>query len=475
MKKINSILGAVVIAAAGFGCSDFGDINVSPNAAQTPLTSALLTNALSSLGGTSAYTTTALYCQYLSETQYTDASRYSIQDVNWSGEMAGAIYDLQNIININSDPATKDYASFNGSNNNQIAVARILKAYRFSILTDRYGDMPYSEALQGNSQPKFDLQSAIYADLFKELDEAVVQFDGASSAKGDVLFNGDKTKWKKFANSYRLILALRVSKVDANLGKTQFLDALASPGGVFESNADNAVVAYPGGAFKNPWFGVGGDFGVSKTISDFLNSNADTRLNAFGNPVGGVLVGVPYGLQRNDAIAFTGSNPNWSLVLNTAYRQQTSVLSLLTYSDVLLAQAEARQLGWLTSGATAKELYEDGIQASWEQWGVFDQDKFDAYLAKTAVAFTAGNELERIGTQRWLSFYPNGNQGWSEWRRTGFPALAPSPSPVNTSKQIPTRFIYPTGEYNLNGTNLQDAVTRISGGDTMDGRVWWDK
>ena len=188
-----------------------------------------------------------------------------------------------------------------------------------------------------------------------------------------------------------------------------------------------------------------------------------------------MLVGVPYGLQRNDAIAFTGSNPNWSLVLNNAYRLQNSQLNLLTYADVLLAKAEARQLGWLTSGPTAQELYKEGIKASWEQWGVFDQDKYDAYLLKTSIAFTAGSELERIGTQRWLAFFPNGNQGWSEWRRTGFPALSPSPSPVNTSKQIPTRFIYPTGEYNLNGTNLQEAVAKIAGGDTMDGKVWWDK
>lgn len=386
--------------------------------------------------------------------------------------MAGSMYDLQNIININSDPATAEYAAFNGSNNNQIAIARILKAYRFSILTDRYGDMPYSQALIGESQPIFDTQQEIYNSLFTELTEAVNQFDNGATVKGDILFGGDKTKWKKFANSFRLILALRISKIDPSLGEAQFNDALEADGGVFESNDDNASITYPGGAFKNPWFGIGGDFGVSETIATFLNTNSDSRLNAFGNPYNGVLIGVPYGLQRNDAIGFTGSNPNWSLILNNTYRQQTSSLNVLSYADVLLARAEAAFLGWTDEDYT--QLYQDGIQASWEAWDVFEQDVFDSYMQKTAIALAPGNEIEHIATQRWLAFFPNGNQGWSEWRRNGYPELTPSPSPVNTSGEIPRRFPYYSAEYNLNGVNLQAAVDRINGGDTMDGRVWWD-
>lgn len=472
MKKLNKIFAATIIALMGVGCSDFGDTNVSPNAAETPLTSALLTNALTTLGGTTAFTTGGLYCQYFSETQYTDVSRYSLQNSSWSGDMAGSMYDLQNIININSNPETAEYAAFNGSNNNQIAVARILKAYRFSLLTDRYGDMPYSQALNGEAQPIFDTQQDIYNGLFSELSEAVNQFDGGAPAKGDILFGGDISKWKKFANSFRLILALRISKVDAALGENQFNDALTADGGVFESNDDNAVITYPGGAFKNPWFGIGGDFGISETIADFLNANADNRLNAYGKPYNGLLIGVPYGLQRNDAIGFTGSNPNWSLILNDGFRQQTSSLNVLSYADVLLARAEAAFIGW--TDEDYEQLYRDGIQASWENWGVYEAEAFDAYMQKTAVALSPGDETELIATQRWLAFYPNGMQGWSEWRRTGYPVLTPSPAPVNTSGEIPRRFPYYTAEYNLNGANLQTAVDRINGGDTMDGRVWWD-
>jgi hypothetical protein len=472
MKKFNKIFAATLLAILGIGCSDFGDTNVSPNAAETPLTSALLTNALTTLGGTTAFTTAGLYCQYYSETQYTDVSRYSLQNISWSGDMAGSMYDLQNIININSDPSTAEYAAFNGSNANQIAVARILRAYRFSLLTDRYGDMPYSQALLGESQPVFDTQEEIYNGLFTELAEAVNQFDNGAPVKGDILFDGDQARWKKFANSFRLILALRLSKIDAAKGEQEFNDALNADGGVFDSNDDNATIAYPGGAYKNPWYGIGGDFGVSETIASFLNGNSDNRLNAFGNPANGVLVGVPYGLQRNDAIEFTGSNPDWSLILNDTYRQATSSLNVLAYSDVLLARAEAAFIGWTDEDYT--QLYQDGIQASWEAWGVFEQEAFDAYMQKPAIALAPGLEAELIGTQRWLSFFPNGMQGWSEWRRTGYPVLAPSPAPVNTSGEIPRRFPYYSAEYNLNGVNLQAAVDRINGGDTMDGRVWWD-
>jgi hypothetical protein len=94
------------------------------------------------------------------------------------------------------------------------------------------------------------------------------------------------------------------------------------------------------------------------------------------------------------------------------------------------------------------------------------------------VAFKAGDNagnLEKIRMQRWFTFYPDGLQGWSEWRRTGVPALKPTPFAINSSKQIIRRYIYPSTEATLNGTNYQAAVGKISGGDTNDGKVWWDK
>jgi hypothetical protein len=473
MKRITT---SILIAALVMGCGNFGDLNTSPNASTTPLTSALLTNVLTQIGSTTSFITPGLYAQYASETLYTDASRYSQQDVDWSGLMAGPMYDLQNIIIINSDPATKTVAGLQGSNNNQIAVARILKAYYFSILTDRHGDMPYSQALdQKIPNPKYDTQQSIYQDIFKELKEAIAQFDNGASPTGDILFNGSIARWKTFANSWRLILALRVSKADATLGKTQFTDALTA--GVISSTNDNVNITYPGNsvAFSNPWFGISGDYNVSTTIANLVNSTADPRRTAFGNAVGGVLTGVPPGLQRQDAIAYTSNpvNANHSLVLNNTFRQATSTLSLITYSDVLLARAEAAELTWTSENAT--QLYADGIKESMNKWGVYSDAAYNTYIANSSISLASGNRMQKINLQRWLGFYPNGPQGWSEWRRTNIPALSPSPSPVNTSGQIPVRFIYPTIEYGINNTNVLAAVANLEKGDTQDSRVWWDK
>jgi Starch-binding associating with outer membrane len=277
---------------------------------------------------------------------------------------------LQNIIDLNTNDATKATAALQGSNNNQIAVARILKAYWFSVLTDRYGDMPYSEALkQSIPNPKYDTQQSIYTDLFKELKEAVAQFDNGASPKGDILFSGNIARWKSFANSWRLILALRVSKADAALGKAEFNNALASSGGVLSATADNVDIAYPASsvAFSNPWFGISGDSNVSKTITDFVNNTADPRRLAFGNAVGGVLTGVPSGLQRQDAITYTSNNPNHSLVLNDAFRQANSTLSVITYADVLLARAEASELTWTAENADHVNRFIQSVKDSLRQ------------------------------------------------------------------------------------------------------------
>lgn len=482
MKKIFNHIGfyivscALVFAVSSCDPAEFGDLNDNPNATTVPVTSALLTNAISGIGAPVANTTAGSYAQYFSETQYPGVSLYTANIVAWDGVYAGTLYDLQNIIDNNTNPETAPLVAINGSNNNQIAVARILKAFRYMYLTDQYGDLPYSNALKGDAQPVYDTQEAIYNDLFKELKEAVAQFDGGVPAKGDVLFNGNITKWKKFANSLRLILALRVSDAKPDQGKSEFTSALAADGGVIESNSDNATLNYPGGAFKNPWFALydgRSDWAISDVIVNIMKDLGDPRLKAFGVPnASNDVVPVPYGVTREDVIAYTNAHPDYSLVLNPAFRKADSPLFLLTAAHVYFARAEAAQRGW--TGENASAMYNAGIKASWEQWGVFNEAAYEAYIANAKVSLASGDPLAKIGTQRWLAFYPDGVQGWSEWRRTGFPNLKPTPAALNSSKQIPRRYVYPSTEPNLNGANFQEAVSRI-GGDSPDTKLWWDK
>lgn len=520
--KLFAAAAFVGLAIGGVGCgkiSDFGTTNNNPNSVTSPITSALLTNALITLGpvsqgvGSNVGVRAGLYCQYTSETQYTDVSLYSLpiaeSGVLYSGTGTGTappgpLMDLKVIMNRNSDPVIAPSVSVYGSNANQIAVAKILSSYYYWVTTDCWGDVPYSEALQGaaNLFPKYDLQLDIYKGLFKDLKDAVAGFDGGATVKGDIVYNGNIASWKKFANSLRLVMAMRLSKQYPNAGElaaTEFAAALApSQGGVITTNAENFRIDYAGGGtvYNHPWFDeyvtrVRDDYALSKTMADCLAGLGDTRRSVFGTPG----TPFPYGLTRDLALTFTSSvTNNYSRVLEANKRLVGSPVVVLGASTVLLAQAEAAQRGW--TGGSAQALYEAGVTASFSEWGL----TVPAGYFTGAASFTSGGgvpaigqapapydaipanqgaptptALSRIHLQRWLAGYPNGTEGWSEWRRTGVPDLKPTRFATNSGNGIPRRFMYGPSEYSLNGTNLAAAIARLSGGDVAQARVWWDK
>lgn len=461
---------------------DFGATNQNPGSTTAPVTSALLTNVLSGLAGytwdAGGITTVAgLYAQYFSETQYTDISIFNKSTPNWDGFYAGPLFDLQTIINYNTDPKTATIAAANGSNANQIAIARILKAYIFSVLTDSYGDLPYSGALKGdNGIVAYDKQQDIYTDLFKELTEAPAQFDGGLPFDGDILFNGDATQWKKFANSLRLLLALRLSKVDPATGKTQFNGALAADGGVLGSG-ENIQLSFPGGNFNSPiyqYYDVTKrfDYAVSKTMTDFLSANHDPRLAVYGTSA----IGFPFGLSRDNAVGFANSNPSYAQLLGGQGSSATLPFNILTSSEIFLARAEAADpvLNWTSEDEA--QMYLNGIAENFQLWGVYDAASFPVYMAQVNIDLGGGNTYQKVATMEWASHYPAGNRGWSDWRRTGFPALVPGPSAVYPN--IPRRFAYGPNEYSTNATNAKAAgalYTGTDGADSQFGRMWWDK
>lgn len=479
-KNILKVLTAtsLLIGASSCKLDDFGDINKNPNSILVPVTSSLLTNALLDFGTPSSTGSLngALYCQYFAETQYTETSLYATPQIAWDGIYAGGLYDLQNIINSNTNAATATYAALNGSNNNQIALARILKAYRLLTMTDLWGDMPASEALLEIVKPKYDTQQEVYNLIFKELKESIAQFDAGATPKGDIVHNGNLTRWRKFANTLRMIMALRISKVDPTTGKTQFLDALASTGGVIDANEDNTALTYPGGAYKNPWFSLYDgrkDYAVSDVFTNIMITNQDARINAMAQPNSkGEIVSFPYGLTRDDAITYANGHADYSFIFEQSLRLATSTNQILTASHAYLARAEAAQLGWTTENAA--NMYSKGIEMSWKQWGVFDQAKFNTFISSDNVSL-ATSALTKIQLQRYVAFYPNGHMGWSEWRRTGVPALVATSKATNASKAIPRRYVYGANEATLNGTNFNAAVGRLSGGNTQDAKIWWDK
>ncbi|MCW3112803.1 MAG: hypothetical protein JWR18_1199 [Segetibacter sp.] len=465
MKRTKYILFALISLSVIGGCSkfsDFGDTNVNPNATGSPITRALFTNVEAQLGATAAMTRPGLYAQYFSETQYTDVSIYSNPILNFSGEYSGAMNDLKNIINVNESV-------------NQSAAAQILLQYLFWTITDRWGDVPYSEALQGKIAAKYDKQEDIYKGMISALTAAVAQFNNTSLIQGDVIYNGDVAKWKKLANSLRMMMAIQLSKRfpgASDYAATQFKAALNDPAGYIATNADNFTLTYPAN-FLNPWYNTYNgrkDFGESPVVINLLNGFGDARQSVYGTSN----VGVPFGLLRAKAEAFTGANPTWSYILQPSYREIGDPVVILSAAQVTLARAEAADYGW-TSEPLAT-VYQTGINLSFQEWGLPAPDA--SYFAKADVALTGaagtGANFRQISLQRYIAAYPNGLQGWNIWRKSGYPVLTPAPDATNSSKQIPRRYTYGTGEYGSNREATEAAATSM-GADTQDTRVWWDK
>jgi hypothetical protein len=486
MYKILSLVLAVALISACSKLEDFGDTNVNPGATNTPNTAALLTNVLSGIGGFAAANGPSLYCQFISETQYPDFSQYAANLASPAGIYSASLYDLQNIIITNTDEKTKAVASLNGANENQIAIARILKAYTFWTITDRWGDVPYKNALKGDPNVEYDTQESIYKDLIKELTEAVAQFTTGAPIKGDIAYDGNTAKWQKLANSLRMLMALRLSKQypgASEYAATEFKAALADGAGHIATNADNFMLTYTGGNFRNPYYNMYDgrkDYGESATMTSMLISlSNDARLSVYGATSTGAasVQGVPYGQKRETVTAWTNANPNYAYVFAPAYRTEKSPLYIVKASSLLLARAEAADRGWTSETASTRTLYEAGITASYTQWGLAAPaaSYFTNANVDLTAAFGTGANLTKIATQQWIAYYPDGTQGWSNWRRTNVPALTPAPDATNDPKVIPRRYMYGTTDYSLTKVGVEAAVARLTGGDKMDSRVWWDK
>lgn len=478
MKKIRYYILTSLMTAGLTSCelfSDFGDMNDNPSATTTPTVAALLTNVQSGLGNNAFIANPGYFCQYFSETQYSSASLYANTQADFTGIYNGVLYDLQNII-------------IQDKSKSMSAVAKILQQYIFWTVTDRWGDVPYSEALLGASasRPKYDTQEEIYKGMIQALKDANAMFDG-SAITGDLVYGGDVAAWKRTANTLRLLMAIQLSNKYPAAGgyaATEFNAALNDPAGVITTNGQNFKLNYPGGNFSSPYWGLYNgrrDVAQSAPMTTLMGTMNDGRQAAFGGATDeqGIPatsessnIGTPYGVERSKAEAFTSANPKWARVLRGDLRTAASTVYIITAAQVHLARAEAADLGWTSENLS--EVYRKGIQLSFEQWGL--AAPANTYLAQATVAVgSAGAAANKrnIAIQRYIAFYPDGLQGWNIWRKTGFPQLTPAPDAVNTSRQIPHRYLYGAGESTSNKENVDEAMARV-GTYTQDAKIWWE-
>ena len=479
MRVKHFIASALIIFGTATCTDDFDEINENPNSPQSVGPQFLLTNVISVAADQNAYFQGFRLANYLAQfAASVEFERIDRYEMGANSEYWNTIFRLQ------SDIESMKQAE--GSNEAYVAVGDIMQSFLFSQLTDLWGDVPYTEALQardGEFTPKYDTQESIYTDaetgILAVLQRAASVLESTSTViQGDVMFNGDLEKWVRFANSLRLRYLMRISKRLTDFSEIQ---TLADSGMLMESNADNAVVPYLSAApnqypMFNAALGLYLEHRMTKTVDSVITLWNDPRVAVLYKPTAnsmnsdtpeynGLLNG-----QDRETIAEAGTDLNDISAFGTIFRDVPDGVDaqFMQYSETQFALAEAVERGFISGDAEA--FYQNGIAASFEY---YDVELPVNYLAQEAVVLNGTDNLNKIMTQKWLSLVSVGHEAWFNVRRTGIPDLQPGPDNLNGDR-YPVRYFYPESEQATNSANYLEAVERI-GGDDINSLGWWEQ
>ena len=497
------------------GCDkEFDDINKSPNSTTSVPTPYIMTYAQRELGFYlydvwRSGRQSSIACQHLAQRNYTSEDRYLFRQEVTDGFFRNTYFitqSFQDIINLNTNEATKGGMAAYGDNSVQIATAKLMQIWAVELLAETFGDVPYTQAWQAPDivMPAYDKQSDLFPKLLADAKTAVDALKAGNKGwtNGDVLFGGDLDKWISFGNSLRLRIALRMSNVNA-AWKTTAKAIIAE--GVMSSNDDNAIIQFtgPGAPNEAPFYngfivGKRNDFTLTKQFVGLLAGVNDTD-KGYTNPFEGLedprfrvyigesnystgrKTGVPYGML--DAATGGFVNANGTTVINLT-RQPLPLLlqanfwsTFLDYPTVCFMKSEVNDFD--------KVNLEEGIRASLEMWGAeVDEDYIDEVLARYDAANAEGKK-EIVLTQKYIHLFAQSFEAWAEYRRTGYPKSIVKPGEVtyngvkfvtanDTGTDIVPRLKYDTNEYTLNADNVKAAATSI-GGDAYNTKLWWAK
>jgi hypothetical protein len=383
------------------------------------------------------------------------------------------------------------------SGRTKLAMAKIVEISVWQRLTDLFGDVPYSQTAMGaedvNSKPAFDAQESIYKSLITGLDAAMNQLNATDAGYGaaDFYYKGDVAKWKRYANSLKLRLGMRIRYADAALAQKTVTEAMAQP--LLLSNSDNATV---------PTYNNGTNDNVHPVLNQFLGGSPDlkyladafvSKLVSINDPrlprivqptVNSVRAGTPaykgIGVALTDDLLKTIIKDDYSTVstltfFNRSYSPAIPCM-VMSFSDVSFYKAEAALEGWGATAAQAEGFYQDGVKAA------LAQDPYNIttipanYNAQlTFTGLTKEQMLDKIGTQKWIQLFGRSYEAFIEWRRMGYPALKPGPYAGSTNGTIPRRTLYSSREALLNADNYKAAAAKMAKGDSYVSKVWWDK
>lgn len=497
-----------IIALAGIvsvtSCKKFLDINKDPDRipASNPPLAQLLTSAQMNLafeGGSDLFRYSTLIVQQMSgqasqPNQTYEYDRYNItgSDENnvWSSIFATTLSDLELIIKNATASGSPYYAG----------VAKILKAYEYSLVVDTWGDVPYTEAqqLDQNTAPHYDDDATIYPKLIQLLTDAIADLNQTTSTlspgNNSLMYTNSnfataKPQWIKLANTLKLRLLLHYSKKDPAYSKTQ-MDALLNSSATFmASSSDNFQMIFNDAANqRNPIT----QFEVSRpnylfanaTMVDLMNSKDDPRRPFYFTPYPfnsspatykGVTPGDPAtinysrvhtylrGTATGNPTMQTTPAPGGGILASGYTYSGTAPLRMVTYPEFCFIRAEAGLMG--VANSDAQTWFTNGITASMKQAGVSDANIATYLAAHGTLAGTNADKLQQIIEEKYVALFGVSVEPWNDWRRTGFPHLTAPANRIAQVPDVPRSLFYAQSEIDLNpncpGQKTADLQTKV--------------
>ena len=520
--KINKISVALLLFAVLISsCKNLTEMNVNPNGVDPTVASPnlLMATVITMTGSTVIGMGYGDIAGVMQHTEYDGWSGghnfYDWSDQTWAGNYA-TLRNADEMLK-KSQASKLDF---------QAGVAMLFKAYNFGIIADTWGDAPFSQALKGEQgsayfQPVFDPQRDIYLGVIAMLDSANTLFSkDLSSYKidpvQDVLYGGNVTQWRKFANSLALRYYLRISTKEPAIAKAGIEKITGSPASypLILDAADDAAYSFIGLSTSDSW-PTATQF--SSNISGFtrvkmcatlvlkLQALSDPRLALWAAKVKIPLVVDPtkadnydqivngkriisqkiandyvakYGLPLNLDQNYIGIPPAWSTFefmynlspnlnqgdpnphvsqLNDIYKSASGPLlkvRMLSAAEVNFDLAEVALKGW-NAGGTAADYYNAGVKTSFDTWGV--SGDYDSYIASNGAVFN--NTLAQVMDQKWIASWTASQEAWMDYIRTGLPALVAGPAAKRAV--LPVRFMYGNNEQLYNPDNSKSAIGKL--------------
>lgn len=481
--KAVAFTGFVTALSLSIGCRKQLDVNTNPNIATEVSPDLLLPSAEVNLAvamGVDIQTTGSFWAEYWTQSpsasQYKDLEQYqptgSDFDREWAQFYSGTLEDLKKMNQIAAATQRPQY----------VAVGKLLMAYTFQVITDAWGDVPFTEALRGEVSegqilnPRYDQQAMIYDSLISMTNEALSMISLTDTRKpgtDDLIFRGNMTSWRRFGNTLKLKLYLRLSEVNPTKARAGLTATLAA--GNFLTAAENAQLTFVStSGNRNPLSGEITALSytqnqvASATAIDSLNRNNDPRTGVFYDQAYDAIcneygyVGLRQGdYNQSPSLLLsapgptTGANGNFSCNSNYLAARTAPVRFLMGYESLFLQAEAVARTGTPSNGAGADSLFGAAIRANFVHLGLTSAAAnsyiASSYWGRYPVGSAVQDQIRHIITQKWFSMTGlQGFEAWTEFRRTGYPSfLVPS---VNSflGNNFPKRFPYPNTELTRN-------------------------